>query len=330
MEKKKISFADKVRANIEKQKSQKSQYGYLKLPKGVNVFKEEPGSRVKLDILPYVVTDPNHPDRDDELGIAVPGALWYKRPFKLHRNIGYNNMPLVCPTSIGKRCPICEYKQRLLKEGKDWRDDSVKALKTYLRNLYIVVPLDNKNYEERPYVWDISDHLFQNKLSTELEENPEYANFPDLEDGYTLRIRFTEEQFGKNKFADTSRIDFEKREKKYDKSILDKVPNLDEVLVILPYEQIEAKFFDSEDDAVTDVDKAIDEVVDEIDEDEDDEDVEPRKAKIIVSKPKLAVADGKCPYGHEFGRDEGSYPECAECIEWNACADAKDELDGQA
>ena len=246
MKKKKISFADKVRANIEKQKSQKSQYGYLKLLKGVNVFKEEPGSRVKLDILPYVVTDPNHPDRDDELGIAVPGALWYKRPFKLHRNIGYNNMPLVCPTSIGKRCPICEYKQRLLKEGKDWRDDSVKALKTYLRNLYIVVPLDNKNYEERPYVWDISDHLFQNKLSIELEENPEYANFPDLEDGYTLRIRFTEEQFGKNKFADTSRIDFEKREKKYDKSILDKVPNLDEVLVVLPYEQIEAKFFDSE------------------------------------------------------------------------------------
>jgi len=328
MKKKKISFADKVRANIEKQKSQKSQYGYLKLLKGVNVFKEEPGSRVKLDILPYVVTDPNHPDRDDELGIAVPGALWYKRPFKLHRNIGYNNMPLVCPTSIGKRCPICEYKQRLLKEGKDWRDDSVKALKTYLRNLYIVVPLDNKNYEERPYVWDISDHLFQNKLSTELEENPEYANFPDLEDGYTLRIRFTEEQFGKNKFADTSRIDFEKREKKYDESILDKVPNLDEVLVVLPYEQIEAKFFDSEDDAVTDVDKAIDEVVDEIDEDEDDEDVEPRKAKIIVSKPKLAVADGKCPYGHEFGRDEGSYLECADCIEWNACADAKDELGG--
>ena len=328
MKKKKISFADKVRANIEKQKSQKSQYGYLKLLKGVNVFKEEPGSRVKLDILPYVVTDPNHPDRDDELGIAVPGALWYKRPFKLHRNIGYNNMPLVCPTSIGKRCPICEYKQRLLKEGKDWRDDSVKALKIYLRNLYIVVPLDNKNYEERPYVWDISDHLFQNKLSIELEENPEYANFPDLEDGYTLRIRFTEEQFGKNKFADTSRIDFEKREKKYDESILDKVSNLDEVLVVLPYEQIEAKFFDSEDDAVTDVDKAIDEVVDEIDEDEDDEDVEPRKAKIIVSKPKLAVADGKCPYGHEFGRDEGSYLECADCIEWNACADAKDELGG--
>lgn len=328
MKKKKISFADKVRANIEKQKSQKSQYGYLKLLKGVNVFKEEPGSRVKLDILPYVVTDPNHPDRDDELGIAVPGALWYKRPFKLHRNIGYNNMPLVCPTSIGKRCPICEYKQRLLKEGKDWRDDSVKALKTYLRNLYIVVPLDNKNYEERPYVWDISDHLFQNKLSIELEENPEYANFPDLEDGYTLRIRFTEEQFGKNKFADTSRIDFEKREKKYDESILDKVPNLDEVLVVLPYEQIEAKFFDSEDDAVTDVDKAINEVVDEIDEGEDDEEVEPRKAKIIVSKPKLAVADGKCPYGHEFGRDEGSYLECADCIEWNACADAKDELGG--
>lgn len=319
MEKRKISFAEKVRANIEKQKSQKSQYGYLKLPKGVNVFKEEPGSRVKLDILPYVVTDPNHPDRDDSLGIAVPGALWYKRPFKLHRNIGYNNTSLVCPTSVGKRCPICEYKQRLLKEGKSWNDEPVRALRTFLRNLYVVVPIDNKNYEEKPYIWDISDHLFQNKLNMELEENPEYTSFPDLEEGYTLRIRFTEEQFGKNKFADTGRIDFEKREKVYDKSILDKIPNLDEVLVVLPYEQIEAKFFDSEeDDAPSEVDDAVMEVV------ADDEDEGPRKPKTIA-KP---IIQGKCPYGHEFGRDEGAYPECSECTVWDACADAKDEIGG--
>ena len=60
-------------------------------------------------------------------------------------------------------------------------------------------------------------------------------------------------------------------------------------MIVLPYEQIEAKFFDSEDDAVTDtdVDKAINEVVDEIDEGEDDEEVEPRKAKIIVPKSNL-------------------------------------------
>ena len=37
------------------------------------------------------------------------------------------------------------------------------------------------------------------------------------------------------------------------------------------------------------MDKAINEVVDEIDEGEDDEEVEPRKAKIIVPKSKLAV-----------------------------------------
>ncbi|HOP33338.1 MAG TPA: hypothetical protein PKU94_08180 [Candidatus Hydrothermia bacterium] len=322
MEKRKISFAEKIRANIERQKSQKSQYGYLKLPKGVSVFKEEPGSRIKLDILPYVVTDPNHPDRDDSLGIATPGALWYKRPFKLHRNIGYNNISLVCPTSIGKRCPICEYKQRLLKEGKDWRDESVKILKASLRNLYVVVPIENKNYEEKPHIWDISDHLFQSKLSMELEENPEYSSFPDLEEGYTLRIRFTEEQFGKNKFADTGRIDFEKREKVYDKSILDKVPNLDEVLIVLPYEQIEAKFFDSEeDDTPTEVNAAVEEVIDEVIE----EDEPPRKSKTIA---KPATTHGKCPHGHVFGEDEGAYPECSECTEWNACADAKDELGG--
>jgi len=143
-----------------------------------------------------------------------------------------------------------------------------------------------------------------------------------LEEGYTLRIRFTEEQFGKNKFADTGRIDFEKREKVYDKSILDKVPNLDEVLVVLPYEQIEAKFFDSEeDDAPTEVNAAIEEVIDEVIE----EDEPPRKSKTIA---KPATTHGKCPHGHVFGEDEGAYPECSECTEWNACADAKDELGG--
>ncbi len=267
--KRKVSkFKQKVAANSHKQKTQAAQYGHLKLPRNVSVFKEEPGSRVRLDILPYVVTDQNHPDRDDENGIALPGELWYKRPYKLHRGVGVENTSIVCPTSFGKPCPICEYRARLLKEGGD--KATIAALKPSLRNLYVVIPKDSKAHEEKPHIWDISQYLFQNQLNEEIDENEDYAIFPDLEEGLTLRIRFSEETFQKNKFASTSRIDFEEREEPYGEEVLKQIPNLDEVLDLLTYSKIEALFFGAE----------ISEYEEEEDEEDDEEETITRKRKV--------------------------------------------------
>jgi len=241
-------FRDKVASDAHRQKTRASQYGHLSLPKGVAVFKEEPGSRVRLDILPYTVTEENHPDRDDERDIATPGTLWYKRPYKIHNNVGMNNTRVVCPTSVSRKCPICEYRAKLLRDGANWQDDTVKALKPSDRNLYVVVPKRHPKYDEKPHIWDISQFLFQDKLNDELEEDEDYGIFPDLEEGLTLKIRFSEESFGKNTFASTSRIDFEEREEQYDESILDEVPALDDVLSIPTYEQIEKMFFEMDDE----------------------------------------------------------------------------------
>lgn len=290
--KKKSRFKGAVSRNAERQ-NRSSQYGYLRLPKGINMFKEEPKTRVELDIMPYVVTCDNHPDRDEEYGIAVKGELWYKRPFWLHRSVGSDNQSIVCPSSVGKPCPICEYRAQLLKEGAKWDDDTVKALKPSMRNLYVVIPKNNKNYPEEPHIWDISQFLFQDKLNEEIQENEEYETFPDLEEGYTLRIRFAEGSFGTNKFAEVSRIDFIEREKPYDESILEKIPSLDDVLEILPYHTIEAMFFgnmspdedeheeyDDEDlkkkkkRKVEEDEDIDDDMEEEEDEDEDDEDID--------------------------------------------------------
>lgn len=241
--KKKSRFKGAVSRNAERQARGASQYGYLRLPKGVNIFKEEPRTRVEIDIIPYVVTCDNHPDKDEEYGIAVKGELWYKRPYWLHRGVGPNNQSVVCPSSVGKPCPICEYRAQLLKDGAKWDDDTVKALKPSMRNLYVVIPKNDKNYPEEPHIWGISQFLFQDKLNEEIQENEEYETFPDLEEGYTLRIRFTEGSFGSNKFAEVSRIDFIERKKPYDESILEKIPSLDDILEILPYSTIEAMFF---------------------------------------------------------------------------------------
>jgi hypothetical protein len=323
--KKKSRFKGAVSRNAERQARGASQYGYLRLPKGVNIFKEEPRTRVELDIIPYVVTCDNHPDRDEEYGIAVKGELWYKRPYWLHRGVGPDNQSVVCPSSVGKPCPICEYRAQLLKEGARWDDDTVKALKPSMRNLYVVIPKNNKNYPEEPHIWDMSQFLFQDKLNEEIQENEEYETFPDLEEGYALRIRFGEGSFGTNKFAEVSRIDFIERKKPYDESILEKIPSLDDILEILPYPTIESMFFgnmspdedededeeyddedlkkkkkrkveededidddmeDEDEEDDEDVDEDDDDVQEEEDEDEDEDEEEDNKKKAKKSPPK--------------------------------------------
>lgn len=265
-------FKGMVSRNAQKQQRGAS-YGHLNLPKGLSVFKEEPGSRVNLDILPYEVTAANHPDRDDEYEIAIPGSLWYKRPYWLHRNIGPDNQSIVCPSSIGQKCPICEYRAQLLKDGARWDDDAVKALKPSMRNLYVVIPKGSKKYEETLHIWDISQFLFQDKLNEEIQENEEYETFPDLEEGYTLRIRFSEESFGGNKFAETSRIDFKERSKPYDEAILEEIPSLDEILEIPSYKTIEAMFFGGME-------------AEEAEDDDEEEEKPTRRQKPVKSKPE--------------------------------------------
>ena len=245
--KRKSKFSGRVAKDAQRQQSAASNYGYLQLPRGVNVFKETPGGKVKLDIMPYVVTNEHHMDRDEAAGIAIPGELWYKAPFKLHRSIGASNDSYVCLQTIGKKCPICEHKARMTKEGAP--KEETDPLRPNLRNLYVVIPIGEKDLEEKPYIWDISQYLFQNLLNEELEESPENEVFPDLEEGKTLRIRFDSKTIGTSKpFAEASRIDFEDRKEAYDEAILDDIPDLDSILKILSYKELEAKFLEIETD----------------------------------------------------------------------------------
>lgn len=283
MAKKKTKGVSKFRAavagNVSKQKSEGAKYGYFNLPSDFKIFKEEPGSRVTLDILPYIVTDKRHMDRDESTNTAVVGETWYKKPYLVHRGVGANNESYVCPTTIGKKCPICEHRAKLLKEGGDWQDPDIKALRPSKRNLYVVVPLDSKEHEAKPHLWDISQFLFQEKLNEEIGENLDYADFPDLEEGLSLRIRFSEEQFGKNKYAATSRIDFKERDHTYSEKDIKKLPDIDAILNILSYNALEAKFFeyedDTDDDNFTSIRKSkkmeVEEEVLDLDEDDEDE-----------------------------------------------------------
>ncbi len=73
---------------------------WLNLPEGVSEFTPEKAGKYSFDFLPYKVTVDVNPD-----GIEK-GTVWYKRQFLVHHGVGSGNKSVVCPTSIGKKCPI--------------------------------------------------------------------------------------------------------------------------------------------------------------------------------------------------------------------------------
>jgi len=265
MKKKSVSFKGKVKSNVVRQESQRSSFGYLKLPKDLKVYVPIAGSKELIDIIPYPVSSPKHPDLDAELGIAVKGSYWYKRPIRVHRNVGTDKESVICLSSFGEKCPICEYRAQRAKEGAD--KDELKAYNSSPRELFIVIPKNNKKFEETFHVMDFAHGNFQEKLNQELNEDEDYEAFPDLEDGYTLHVRWKEESFAGNKYTVADRIDFKKRNEDYDESILEDVPALDELLVKIPYEALKAKFFEMEGET-----------------DEEEEDEKPVKSKKYTKK----------------------------------------------
>jgi hypothetical protein len=246
MTKYKGNFRGKLTKDGQKQKNTESQKAYLDLPKGVKLYNaEEDIKEVYLDFLPYIVSDAKHPCKDSKENIAMVGDLWWRRPFKVHRNVGAENETVICPKSVGKTCPICVYQKELFERDKDNDREDAIALYPKDRNLYVVIPLDQKGYDEVPYIWDMSHYNFQKTLIEELEINPVNEVFPDLEEGKTLKVTFVWEDLGKNHFPKARKIDFYKREP-YEESILKEVPDLDKVLKVLSYDELHAKFFQLE------------------------------------------------------------------------------------
>jgi len=259
MAKKSNPFKGNVRKNIEKKKAERSGGStYLNLPEGVEMFKPEAG-KAYLDILPYLVTDEKHLDRDDESGIATTGEIWWKKPFRTHKNIGVDNITVVCPSTFGMKCPICEHFKAEQDNDAEW--DDIKDFKYKDRSLYVVLPVDvdgfDKKYKQEPYVFDMSYHLFEKQLEEELESEDQYEGFPALEDGFTLAVRFKQKKFGKAEYCETSRIDFEERDEQYDEDYLEEIPNLDDMLIVKTYEELTLLFNmeDTEDAEVTEVDE---------------------------------------------------------------------------
>lgn len=346
----KSSFRGKIIRSAHNQKD-KGKSGYLKIPNGVKLLKLPEDERTfELDFLPYIVTTDHHMELDVREGVAVKDSLWYRTPFKVHRNVGVNNNSVICPTTIGKKCPICEYRVKRIKEGAD--KEEFKLLYPQERSLYVVIPIGHKDYDEEPYVWDMADFLFQELLIDELEENDENEDFFTLDNGKTVQLKLKWKTIGTNPFPEVVSLHFSERDP-YKESILEDLPKLDDMLQILSYEAISNLFLEIDEDngGLKDVDdeeeqkkpdtserkrKQFEEKrgirgvrkntqhIKEEEEEEEDEKVEkPSRGRSKREEDKKDEKE-KCPHGHQFGVDTDKYKECDVCDLWDDCIEEKE------
>ena len=216
----------------------------LKLPKDAKLFQIKSDKPLKLDILPYEVGKGNP--------FADQGAFHYERTFWVHRGVGPDNASYVCPreTSRGKNpCPICEHLQKL-REDPEANEELITGLKAKRRQLFNVIDVNNP--DNGVMIWDISWHLFGQLLLENLEDEEftaERKNWCEFEGGQTLRLGLKEKTFNKQKFYEVSRIDFVDRIRDYNPDkMLDKVHCLDDVVKVLPYDELKKVFMQTGED----------------------------------------------------------------------------------
>lgn len=353
-----MSFRDRVR-----QKAKEAEFtggsSVLKLKSDVAFWKPHKGNN-DIMIVPFKMAEGSTLEDVDK------GDTWYRMQYLRHTNVGPEKKMIVCPRTIGKKCPICEHRSMLINEKhKSYDDEEVKELTPKKRELYNVVDVDKD--EDKVCVFDISYHCFGKPLEEELrnvDDDSPGLSFADPEGGSVIHVRMAEETFGKNNYFEAKRFDFTKAGPWSDE-VLDSAVDFSQHLIILDYDKINAMFYDLDE---TENEEDVDYETGEVKEaprkrfagrpNLDDEEEEaprterkrpaPREEEEEQPKPKAKEAeeerparkpakqaeatpseDNKCKHGGRFGVDcdsEKMAVYCDECDLWMECKDAMDNM----
>ena len=236
---KRVSRED-VRRNAQKSGDRRD---FFRLPKGVALWEPEKAGQHLIDIVPYETKSASHPDNIE------PGMVWYKHPFQVHKNVGPNNIEVVCPGSIGKRCPICEERAKLT---KNW-DENAEQIKALNFQNWVAYNILNPDDKDGVMVFAYSFGKFAKPLQKELDEGAEdILHFYDVTDeGRTLKVRFSDATFEGRKYLEATRIDFQARPEMDEDEVLGRTVCLEECFNILAYDKLKALFLQLDPDETT-------------------------------------------------------------------------------
>lgn len=231
------------------------------LPDGVEEWAPEEAGSYEFHVIPYTVTLPNHP-----CDIPV-GKDWNRRPVKVHYNLGPDNKARICPTSFGKKCPICEELPDLYEDYDD-NKERIGELRPSKMTAFLVVG----EGEDKVAAFLYSDHKFANVFLKELDiGEPINMAYDDPDTGKMIRVRFAEEKWNGRTYLKADRIDFVDREPIPDEW-LEQSFALDECFVVPTYQELDALWRGLDETEVIQQDTPFDE-------DEDKEDDKKPKVK---------------------------------------------------
>lgn len=196
----------------------------------IEIYRPKAGEHV-IDIIPY------RAGQNDTY--CDPGEETYTFAYKYHR-IGASGQEIICPTMFGKPCPACEYGNELYQAG----NEESKKFYARTRHLYnIVCRSSSEEKAKGVQVWDVSSFYFEEKLLAiakipALDGEPEkIIDFADPKRGKSIKFKIVGAA-SKNDFDEYLGHGFIDRRYKIDKDILNEAKVLDELIVILSYNEI--------------------------------------------------------------------------------------------
>lgn len=214
------------------------------VPKGTNIFKPDKQGTFRVEILPYDVKSGK--DKPGGNPNAATGAYYWERTYFVHPGIGAEKKPYIClAKTMKKPCPVCEFKNSL-GSWNDMDDDTkevAKSLNPKQRQLFNVWVHGQE--DKGVQLWDISYFLFGDALNNKIaaaddEDKEKYANFPDPEDGMTVKVGGIIDTMGKHKFWRASDIEFKDRKEAITDEMLESVIDLDELIKPASYKELKA------------------------------------------------------------------------------------------
>lgn len=219
----------------------------VKVPPGMGLFKVEKVGAYYLDFAPYVVGKGNKS--------ADEGQFYFERTYKAHFGVGPNSKTFVCPTTVGKPCPICEEVNKVYQRtdiDKKQKGELTASIRAKQRQLFLV---KDAKVKDAPWMlWEFSYHNFGDllyQLMSAMGEDEDFDLFAHPEKGYTLAITMVEATTGSNTYKKAGGISFNKRKSLGIslEELAESMPCLDDLLIIPTYDQLKTAFYGEEEDS---------------------------------------------------------------------------------
>lgn len=314
----KQKMAERTKESSERKDDSGKFRNIFKTVEGLELWKPKSGSHI-IDIIPYITggNDPHLPK--DEPAYVLD--LW------VHRMVGVNEDSVICPArNYDQPCPICEH-QAELRKAEDYDEELVKSLSPKRRVVYNIICYDTKEEEEKGVqVFEVAHWFMEENLLplTTSQRTGETIAFADPDNGKSISFEIEDSNFKDKQTGQSVKSlkykghRFEDRNYKISDEDLDDAFCLDDIIEVLPYDEIYKMYWGDvpEEDKQTEKKSG-----------EEEKSSRRRTRESSSNEDPKKDNTNKCPGGGIFGKEIDELSECPKCEVWDDCLARKNQLE---